>query len=91
MVEKYPYSKMKNLLFIYRGLQFLLEHKFEELLNVKMCKNIIFPTLNEIVIEEYLPDITNDRMICLIRAGSVIIRSEIWKFSLIARDGYHSD
>ena len=27
-------------------------------------------------------------MICLIRAGSVIIRSEIWKFFLTARDGY---
>ena len=38
--------------------------------------------------EEYLPDITNDMMICLIRAGSVIIRSEIWKFFLTARDGY---
>ena len=38
--------------------------------------------------EEYLPDITNDMMMCLIRAGSVLIRSEIWKFFLIARDGY---
>ena len=38
--------------------------------------------------EEYLPDITNDMMNCLIRAGSVLIRSEIWKFFLIARDGY---
>ena len=38
--------------------------------------------------EEYLPDITNDMMICLIRAGSVLIRSEIWKFFLIARDCY---
>ena len=38
--------------------------------------------------EEYLPDITNDMMVCLIKAGSVIIRSEIWKFFLTARDGY---
>ena len=38
--------------------------------------------------EEYLPDITNDMMICLISAGWVIIRSEIWKFFLTARDGY---
>ena len=38
--------------------------------------------------EEYLPDITNDMMVCLIRAGSVIIRSEIWKFFFTARDGY---
>ena len=38
--------------------------------------------------EEYLPNITNDMRMCLIRAGSVIIRSELWKFFLIARDGY---
>ena len=38
--------------------------------------------------EEYLSDITNDMMVCLIRAGSVIIRSEIWKYFLTARDGY---
>ena len=38
--------------------------------------------------EEYLPVITNDMMVCLIKAGSVFIRSEIWKFFLIARDGY---
>ena len=73
---------------ICRGLQFLIEHKFEILLNIDIVKKIIFPTLKEIVMEEYLPDITNDMMVCLIRAGSVIIRSEIWKFFLTARDGY---
>ena len=73
---------------IYRGLQFLIEQKFEILLNIDIVKKIIFPTLKEIVMEEYLPDITNDMMVCLIRAGSVIIRSEIWKFFLTARDGY---
>ena len=36
---------------------------------------------------EYLPDITNDMIVCLIRAGSVIISSEIWKMYLTARDG----
>ena len=86
-IEKYPYRHRKNLLVIYRGLQFLIKHEFEVLLNVNIIKNIIFPTLKEIVMEEYLPDITNDMMICLIRAGSVIIRSEIWKFFLTARDG----
>ena len=73
---------------IYRGLQFLIKHKFEILLNIDIVKKIIFPTLKEIVMEEYLPDITNDMMVCLIRADSVIIRSEIWKFFLTARDGY---
>ena len=86
--EMYPYRRRKNLLVIYRGLQFLIEHKFEILLNIDIVKKIIFPTLKEIVMEEYLPDITNDMMVCLIRAGSVIIRSEIWKFFLTARDGY---
>ena len=87
-IEKYQYRRRKNLLLIYRGLQFLIEQKFEILLNIDIVKKIIFPTLKEIVMEEYLPDITNDMMVCLIRAGSVIIRSEIWKFFLTARDGY---
>ena len=38
--------------------------------------------------EEYLSDITNDMIVSLIRAGSVVIRSEIWKYFLTARDGY---
>ena len=38
--------------------------------------------------EEYLSDITNDMIVCLIRAGSVVIRSETWKFFRTARDGY---
>ena len=87
-IEKYAYRRRKNLLVIYRGLQFLIEHKFEILLNVDIVKKIIFPTLKEIFMEEYLPYITCDMMVCLIRAGSVIIRSEIWKFFLTARDGY---
>jgi hypothetical protein len=87
-IEKYQYRRRKNLLVIYRGLQFLIEQKFEILLNIGITKNIIFPTLKEMVMEEYLSDITNDMIVCLIRAGSVIIRSEIWKFFLTARDGY---
>ena len=82
------YRRRKNLLLIYRGLQFILEYKFEILINIDVVKRIIFPTLKEIVMEEYLPDITNDMMVCLIKAGSVVIRSEIWKFFLTARDGY---
>ena len=38
--------------------------------------------------EEYLPDITNDMIVCQIQAASVINRSEIWKMYLTARDGY---
>ena len=88
IVTNFQYRRRKNLLVIYRGLQFLLEHKFEILININIVKHIIFPTLKEIVMEEYLPDITNDMIVCLIRAGSVLIRSEIWKFFLTARDGY---
>ena len=70
IVEKFPYRRRNNLIVIFRGLQFLLERKFE------------------IVMEEYLPDITNNMIMCLIRAGTVLIRSEIWKFFLTARNGY---
>ena len=88
LIEKIQYRRRKNLLVIYRGLQFIIEQKFEILLNVDITKKIIFPTLKELIMEEYLSDITNDMIICLIRAGSVIIRSDIWKFFLTARDGY---
>ena len=38
----------------------ILEHKFEILININIVKRIMFPTLKEIVMEEYLPDITYD-------------------------------
>ena len=88
IIEKVQYRRRKNLLVIYRGLQFLIEQKFEILLNIDITKNIIFPTLKVMIMEEYLSDITNDMIVCLIRAGSVVIRSETWKFFLTARDGY---
>ena len=37
-VEKYPYRRRKNLLLIYRGLQFLQEQKFEILININVVK-----------------------------------------------------
>ena len=43
--------------------------------------------LKEMVMEEYLSDITDDMMVCLLRAGTVIIRCEIWKTFLSVRDG----
>ena len=36
--------------------------------------------------EEYLSDITKDMIVCLIRAGSIVIRCEIWKTFLTIRD-----
>ena len=39
------------------------------------------------VMEEYLSDISNDMIVCLLRAGTFIIRCEIWKHFLTVRDG----
>ena len=38
------------------------------------------------IMEEYLSDISNDMIVCLIRAGTVVIRCEIWKYFLCVRD-----
>ena len=46
-VENFQYRHRKNLLLIYRGLQFLLEYKFEMLINIDIVKHIIFPTLKD--------------------------------------------
>ena len=87
VIEKQQYRRRKNLLLSYRGIQFLLERKFEVFINVTICKKVIFPTLKEMVMEEYLSDISNDMMVCLLRAGTVIIRCESWKNLLFVRDG----
>ena len=42
--------------------------------------------MKEMMMEEYLSDISNDMIVCLIRAGTVIIRSEIWKYFLCVRN-----
>ena len=39
------------------------------------------------VMDEHLSDITNDMIVCLVRAGLVIVRCEIWKTFLTIRDG----
>ena len=75
------------MLICYRGIQFLLERKCEIFLDITIFQKVIFPTIKEMVIKEYLSDITNDVIVCLIRAGSVIIRCEIWKASLTIRVG----
>ena len=45
IIEKVQYRRRKNLLVVYRGLQFIIEQKFEILLNIDITKKIIFPTL----------------------------------------------
>ena len=76
-VEKQQYRRRKNLLICYRGIQFLIERKFEVFIDITLCQKVIFPTLKEMVMEEYLSDISNDMIVCLLRAGTVIFRSKI--------------
>ena len=38
--------------------------------------------------DEYLSDINNDTIVCLLRAGTVIVRCEIWKHFLTVRDNF---
>jgi hypothetical protein len=85
-VEKQQYRRSKNLLICYRGIQFLLERKFEVFINITIFQKVIFPTVKEMIMEEYLSDISNDMIVCLIRAGTVVIRCEIWKYFLCVRD-----
>ena len=46
-----------------------------------------FSNDKDMVMEEYLSDITNDMIVCLIRAGSVIIKCKNLKAFLTIRDG----
>ena len=86
IVEKQQYRRRKNLLICYRGIQFLLERKFEMFINITLFQKVIFPTMKEMIMEDYLSDISNDMIVCLIRAGTVVIRCEIWKYFLCVRD-----
>ena len=38
--------------------------------------------------DEYLSDISNDMLVCHLRAGTVIIRCEIWKHFFTIRDNF---
>ena len=87
VTKKQQYRRRKNLLLCYRGIQFLLERKFKVFINITICQQVISPTLKEMVMEEYLSYINNDMMVCLLRAGTVVIRSKIWKHFLSVRDG----
>ena len=88
VIEKQQYRRRKNLLLCYRGIQFLLEKKFEIFINVTPFQKVIFPMIKEMVMDEYLSDISNDTIVWLIRAGTVILRCEIWKHSLAIRDDH---
>ena len=88
IVEKQQYRRRQNLLLCYRGIQFLLERKFEVFINITLFQKVVFPMIKEMVMDEYLSDINNDAIVCLLRAGTIIVRCEIWKHFLIVRDNY---
>ena len=88
IVEKEQYRRRQNLLLCYRGIQFLLERKFEIFINITLFQKVVFPVIKEMVMDEYLSDISNDTIVCLIRAGTVILRCEIWKHFLAIRDDH---
>ena len=86
--EKQQYRRRQNLLMCYRGIQFLLERKFEIFINITLFQKVIFPMIKERVMDEYLSDISNDMIVCLLRAGTVTTRCEIWKHFLTVRDNF---
>ena len=78
IIEKYTYRKKKNILLMYRGLLFLLERRFETFINVIICKQIIQDC--------YVENLSEEIIICLIRAGMVLAITETWKIFVQKRD-----
>ena len=70
IVEKQQYRRRQNLLLFYRGIQFLLERKFEVFINITLFQKVVFPMIKEMVMDEYLSDINNDAIVCLLSATS---------------------
>ena len=78
-VEKVQYRRRKIILIAYRGLGvFLIERRFEVLVNVIIFKQVI---QNAIV-----RDISEEISLRLIRAGLVITNVNVWKTFIFARD-----
>ena len=78
VLEKYTYRKRKNFLLIYRGTLFLLERRFETFMNVILAKQIIQDCNAE--------NLSNEVILCLIRAGMVLTITEIWRVFVQKRD-----
>ena len=53
IVEKQQYRRRQNLFLCYRGIQFLLERKFEIFINITLFQKVIFPMIKEMVMNEY--------------------------------------
>ena len=78
IVEPYAYRNRKNLMRTYKGFQILIERKFEIFMNLILFRNIISKFWTE--------DFSQEVLICLVRAGMVIVNIRIWRDFLIVRD-----
>ena len=77
-VEKSQYRPRKNILMIYRGVLFLIERRFEVFMNVVLFKQIIQNAITG--------DISEEMILCLIRAGMVLTNVQVWKTFVSSRD-----
>ena len=77
-IEKVQYRKRKNILIAYRGALFLMERRFEVFMNVILFKQIIQ--------DNFVGYISEEMILCLIRAGMVLKNANLWKTFAIARD-----
>ena len=66
----------------YRGLLFLIERRFELFMNVVLFRAIIQEIVND--------TLTEDIILCLIRAGMVVSNGVCWKEYAICRDSVDS-
>ena len=77
-IYKQQYRRRKNIFMTYRGLFFLIERRFEVFMNVVLFQQIIHDNIEGIISEEMI--------LCLIRAGMVLTNVSLWKTFAIARD-----
>ena len=63
---------------IYRGVLFLIERRFEVFMNVVLFKQIIQNAITG--------DISEEMILCLIRAGMVLMNVQVWKTFVSSRD-----
>ena len=70
VIEKVMYRQRKHFLLTYSGLLFLLERRFETFLNVILFKQIIQ--------EFWVENISENIVVCLLRAGMVFAITGTW-------------
>ena len=77
-VEPDIYRNRKNIMRAYKGLQILVERKFEIFMNLILFRNIISKVGTE--------ELSQEVLICLVRAGMVLTNIRIWRDFIISRD-----